>query len=400
MQPQPAPSFQELPRLLLIDDDEGVRRNISTFLSDSGFSIIEAKNGADGVTLFESEKPDLILCDLRMPDVDGLDVIRRVAAENQNTPVIVISGYGEMSDVVQALRLGAADYLMKPIKDLEVLEHSVRRSLQQATLIAENQQYSDRLESTNSQLRHSLDLLRMDQQAGRLVQTRLLPVTPFKTSNYLCRHKIVPSLYLSGDFVDYWETDDGNLVFYIADVSGHGASSAFVTVLLKYLARDITRRETTKDGSLSIAAVLTRLNKELSQANLQKHVTAFFGIINPDEFSLTYSAAGHYPMPIIGSDSTYEMLEVKSFPMGVQYNASYEEVVVPLSEDFTINLFSDGVLELLDHETLDEKERDLVSVVSSSKGNFDGVYKKLKLNSVSDAPDDVALLTIETLAKS
>ena len=230
--PSQAPQDLTLPpRILLIDDDSAVRRNISTFLTDSGFEIIEAANGADGVLLFKREKPDLVLCDLRMPDMDGLEVIKEVTQESSNTPVIVISGYGEIGDAVQALRLGATDYLMKPIKDLEVLEYSVRRGLKEAALIAENFDYGKQLESTNSQLRRSLDLLRTDQQAGRLVQTRLLPHTPFQLGRFVCQHKIVPSLYLSGDFVDYWSAEDGQLVFYIADVSGHGASSAFVTVL-------------------------------------------------------------------------------------------------------------------------------------------------------------------------
>ena len=70
-----------------------------------------------------------MLCDLRLPDLDGLEVIRSVASTGINISAIVISGLGEVHDVVQALRLGAADYLTKPIKDLEVLEHSIRRSL-------------------------------------------------------------------------------------------------------------------------------------------------------------------------------------------------------------------------------------------------------------------------------
>lgn len=394
MQPQTTESDFSTPRVLLIDDDASVRRNISAFLSDSGFSILEAVNGSDGMSVYEAESPDLVLCDLRMPDVDGLDVIKRVTSEGSNTPVIVISGFGEMNDVVQALRLGAADYLIKPIKDLEVLEHSVRRGLKQAALIAENQQYSQQLESTNLQLRHSLDLLRMDQQAGRLVQTRLLPNTPFHVNNIVCKHKIVPSLYLSGDFVDYWQTEDEQLIFYIADVSGHGASSAFVTVLLKYMARDITRRQYRKYGEISTSAILTRLNAEMSQANLQKHVTAFVGLINPKLGVLSYSAAGHYPMPIIGSVEGFELLEERSFPVGIQQQANYEEKTLAIKPGFTMNLFSDGVLELIDAKDLAEKEKILVELVTQSNGDFHAVYDRLQLDSVADAPDDVALLTI------
>jgi sigma-B regulation protein RsbU (phosphoserine phosphatase) len=389
------------PKILLIDDDASVRRSISAFLSDSGFQIIEAANGSEGVSLFQKESPDLVLCDLRMPDMDGLDVIREVAVRSSNTPVIVISGYGEIGDAVQALRLGAADYLMKPIKDLEVLEYSVRRGLKQAALIAENNNYSKQLESTNSQLRRSLDLLRMDQQAGRLVQTRLLPHTPFHLGHFRCQHKIVPSLYLSGDFVDYWEAEDSQLVFYIADVSGHGASSAFVTVLLKYMARDITKRQTKKSDGLSAAAILADLNKELSLANLQKHVTMFIGIIDMKSNTLTHSAAGHYPMPIVGervgTKNSYTLLEEKSFPLGVHDQASYDDIILKIDSGFTINLFSDGVLELIEAKSLDSKEAHLIDLVTNGNGRFQEVYNSLDLDSVADAPDDVALLTIEMI---
>jgi len=137
-----------------------------------------------GGSICVEQQPDLVLCDLRLPDLDGLEVIRSVASTGINIPVIVISGLGEVHDVVQALRLGAADYLTKPIKDLEVLEHSIRRSLNQAELVAQNKSYAEQLENTNFQLRHSLDLLRLDQQAGRSVQTQLLPETPFHTEHF------------------------------------------------------------------------------------------------------------------------------------------------------------------------------------------------------------------------
>ena len=382
-------------RLLVIDDDHAVRKNICSFLEDSGFDVIEADNGTVGVALYNSEEPDLVLCDLRMPDVDGLDVIRNMASKNSNTPVIVISGMGEMSDVVQALRLGATDYLTKPIKDLEVLEHSIRRSLKQAELMYENQQYSSQLENTNLQLRQSLDLLRVDQQAGRLVQTRLLPRTPFSTGKFHCRHKIVPSLYLSGDFVDYWCTEDGKLLFYIADVSGHGASSAFVTVLFTYLAKDIARRQFRKHGQVSAANMLTKLNKEISKANLQKHVTTFFGVIDPDKNTLSYASAGHYPMPIIGDGESFRYLEARTFPIGVKEDTVYEELTLEVNDKFTISLFSDGVLELLDLPSLDEKDQALCKVIADSQGEFEGIYEKLQLDQVKDAPDDVAFLSIE-----
>ncbi len=157
-------------RILVIDDEAIVRNSIVAYLEDSGFDVIEAENGREGVACFNSQCPDVVLCDLRMPHMDGLAVLKEINQTRPNTPFIVVSGAGVMADVVEALRLGASDYLIKPIIDLEVLEHSVRRNLLQQRLLEENSVYRHQLESKNKELEHRLEELRLDQQAGREVQ--------------------------------------------------------------------------------------------------------------------------------------------------------------------------------------------------------------------------------------
>ena len=121
--------------LLIIDDDEVVRASLAAYLEDSGFSVLQASNGQQGLQVFEQDTPDLVICDLRMPQMGGLELIRQVTERSPQTPVIVVSGAGVMNDAVEALRLGAADYLIKPLEDLAVLEHSVRRALDRARLL-------------------------------------------------------------------------------------------------------------------------------------------------------------------------------------------------------------------------------------------------------------------------
>ncbi|MGE0083989.1 MAG: response regulator [Desulfococcaceae bacterium] len=135
-------------RVLIIDDDRVIRESISVFLEDSGFIITEAENGRVGLEIFRGEKrPDIVLVDLRMPEVDGLDVLTAVTVEAPEMPVIVVSGTGVMQDAIEALRLGAWDYVTKPIQDMEVLEHAVRKALERARLLVENRKYREHLES-------------------------------------------------------------------------------------------------------------------------------------------------------------------------------------------------------------------------------------------------------------
>src|SRR3990167_6422778 len=292
--------------LLIIDDDDVVRASLAAYLEDSGFHVLQAANGLQGLEVFHAESPDLVICDLRMPQVDGLELIRRINALQVETPVIVVSGAGVMSDAVEALRLGAADYLIKPLADLAVLEHSIRRALDRANLRLENQRYREELETANRELQASLHLLQEDQNAGRQVQMNMLPVTPWQADSLNFAHQIIPSLYLSGDFVDYFRVDDSRIAFYLAgdigqvkrSVSGHGSSSAFITVLLKFMTTRLLY-ESRRAGGLpdfKPSEVLGHINRGLINCKLGKHVTMLGGVIDLEHNRLTYSTgSGRWP---------------------------------------------------------------------------------------------------------
>ncbi len=94
-------------KILIIDDEKAIRDSLRNFIEDADYDMVEAENGRAGLALLAQERPDLILVDLRMPEVDGLEVLLRVKEESPDTPVIVVSGTGNIADVVDALRYGA-----------------------------------------------------------------------------------------------------------------------------------------------------------------------------------------------------------------------------------------------------------------------------------------------------
>ena len=383
-------------KLLIIDDDEVVRTSLAAYLEDSGFNGLQAGNGLQGLQVFEQEHPDLIICDLRMPQVDGLELIRRINQLETDTPVIVVSGAGVMSDAVEALRLGAADYLIKPLEDLAVLEHSVRRALDRQALRLENQRYREELEAANRELQASLHLLQEDQNAGRQVQMNMLPVTPWTVDGLHFAHQIIPSLYLSGDFVDYFRVDERRIAFYLADVSGHGASSAFVTVLLKFMTTRLLY-ESRRGGSLpdfKPSEVLGHINRGLINCKLGKHVTMLGGVIDEESGKLTYSIGGHLPLPVLYSEGQAHYLTGRGLPVGLFEEASYEDQVMDLPASFSLTLMSDGILDLLPGDTLKEKEAALPEIVQAAGGSLDGLKKAFGLANLGDMPDDIALLVL------
>ena len=382
--------------LLIIDDDQVVRASLAAYLEDSGFNVLQASNGLQGLEVFERDHPDLVICDLRMPQVDGLELIRRINALQVETPVIVVSGAGVMTDAVEALRLGAADYLIKPLEDLAVLEHSVRRALDRAQLRVENLRYREKLEAANRQLQASLSLLEEDRSTGRQVQMNMLPQTPWVVDGLQFAHQIIPSLYLSGDFVDYFRLDERRVAFYLADVSGHGASSAFVTVLLKFMTTRLLY-ESRRGGVLpefKPSDVLAHINRGLLNCKLGKHVTMIGGVIDEQAGSLTYSIGGHLPLPVLFSAGESYYLQGRGLPVGLFAEATYQDHVMQIPESFSLTLLSDGILDLLPGDTLKEKETLLPQLVSSAGGTLDGLRRVFGLAKLGDMPDDIALLVM------
>lgn len=156
-------------KILVIDDETYIRDSVIGFLEDFGFEVIDAENGRIGLEKFEVEKPDLILCDLRMPEMDGLEVLASVAQKDTRTPIIIVSGAGNISDTVEALRLGAWDYIIKPIQDMNVLYHAVNKAFERADFIQQKAQYQKELEKTNAELKVSLETL--EKTRDQLVQS-------------------------------------------------------------------------------------------------------------------------------------------------------------------------------------------------------------------------------------
>ncbi|HWV15189.1 MAG TPA: SpoIIE family protein phosphatase [Cellvibrio sp.] len=385
-------------KLLIIDDDALVRRSVAVYLDDSGFDVVEAADATQLASAIQDSQPELVITDLRMPGADGLQVLQQLKQSQPLLPVILMSGAGSLGDVVRALRYGASDYLIKPILDIEILVHAIHRALERRDLLVENQRYREQLENANSHLRESLRVLERDQMAGKQVQKRLMPTRLLTRDHYLVEHYIAPSLYLSGDFIDYAHIKKRYLAFYLTDVSGHGSSSAFVTIWLKHLVSRMVREEELFNGEMSFATgtdlLLQTVNQELHETRLNHHLTFFVGVIDTHTQVMNYSVAGHLPMPIIKTEDGVRYLEGMGKPVGIFKDVSWQVYSMQLPPVFSLNCFSDGVLEILPGETIQEKEAQLLQKVLESSGSLESVCNTLQVKDDGESPDDIAILTI------
>lgn len=133
-------------KVLVIDDEQPVLDSFRNFLEDQLYTVYSASNGHVGIALFDEHQPDIVLVDLRMPKMNGHQVLEQLSQKSPDTPLIVISGTGTIADTVEALHLGAWDYLLKPVTDLSIVEHAISKAVERARLIRENRTYQHHLE--------------------------------------------------------------------------------------------------------------------------------------------------------------------------------------------------------------------------------------------------------------
>ncbi|GHE19928.1 PP2C family protein-serine/threonine phosphatase [Halomonas urumqiensis] len=306
-------------------------------------------------------------------------------------PTLVVSDTREDDDLLRAVDVGLVDYIIDPLRHGHLLRRMIGKAIELSRLEEERKadrerlgQLNTHLEELNESLETHLALLRLDQQAGGQIQRKLLPTRPQTVGGVSCDYWLAPSLYLSGDFLDFQPFDDRYLLFYFADVSGHGASSAFVTVLLKYLSN---RWQAEWDGKHPEALGprwLGELNRELMETGIGKHATLFVGVIDLERRYLHYSLGAQLPMPLLVADGEVMTLPGVGMPVGLFPGAEYPSFGCELPENFRLWLCSDGILECLPGDTLDKRLKELEQRVNDSK-SLDDLRESLCLG---DLPDD------------
>jgi phosphoserine phosphatase RsbU/P len=390
--------------VLIVDDDPLVRATFARILQRGGFRLREATDGEQGLVEFRRERPDGVLLDLRMPGMDGLDVLSAIVGEAPETPVVVASGAGTMRDAVEALRRGAWDFVTKPMYDPELLVRSIARAIEKAHLTRQNEEYRQNLERANQVLARALGELRSDQQGARLLQFQLLPRDGLPLGRHVAYRRIFPSQLLSGDFVDYFSLGEQHAGFYVADVSGHGAASAFVTAILTTLVGKY-RQALTQAGDETVlepGRLLERLHTDLSALALDKHVTMFYGVLDVRQEQLLYANAGLFPFPFIkgaGAGGRAEVIECPGRPLGLPGRGGVGTGARAFPAGARLLAATDGVMELGpegDGAGASQRERrEDVRLAFEQSDGIEPLIARLGLGGEASLRDDVAILYLD-----
>jgi DNA-binding NtrC family response regulator len=150
--------------VLVIEDDEGVRQSIVSYLVDTGLEVIEATGGREGIELFERDRPDIVFTDLMMPEVDGLAVVEEIRKMSPETPLVVISANASVAYAIETVRKGAWEYITKPIGDFTVFDRIIDQALDRAHEMKTENANRENLRKAYEQIRQLQEQLQAENE--------------------------------------------------------------------------------------------------------------------------------------------------------------------------------------------------------------------------------------------
>jgi len=157
-------------KILVIDDQKGIRNTLKDVLEYEHHEVSLAENGLQGLELFEAEKHEVVLCDIKMPEMDGIEVLDRIVKSNPDVPVIMISGHGNIDTAVDAIKKGAYDFIEKPL-DLNRLLVSIRNAIEKKDLVTETKVLKKQVSKTWEMVGESPAIMKVKEMIEKVAPT-------------------------------------------------------------------------------------------------------------------------------------------------------------------------------------------------------------------------------------
>ncbi len=393
---------QRKPTILVVDDESVCRRLVCSGLKRIDCDgILEARDGVAAQEILRTQKVDVVITDLMMPHLDGLALMRWGNEEIPGLSWIVLSGLDTFDAAVDAIHLGAFDFLAKP-PQLRQLELTVRNALCERRLRAEKNALHRSLEERVAQLEslclalsEQAEVIRSDLGRAEVIQGALLPKSPPIVEGFSLNALYRPGHELGGDLYAASLIDERHLALCIADASGHGVAAAMLSVLLKERLHLI---EQENGRPLAPARVLEALNHGLVDQTVTPgmFVTAAYCVLDLRERELVFAAAGHPPLLQVTASGGASFLERTGPALGLRENARYGEKRVKLAEGDRLLFYTDGLLGLGEDVTAT-----LTSVCArlrepgSGQEILEELYRRATVDCGDADRDDVTLLLLD-----
>lgn len=253
-------------RVLLIEDDHVFADLMTRFLQNLGYKVTLTLDGQSGLEACQNEDPDIVLCDLNLPQMSGLQILQKLVEDCSQVPVIVISGSERMSDIREAVRLGAWDYLVKPVDQLESVDVAIQNCLTRSSL-------EDSWERERWELDDHIDVLFDNQAVTQRLTEDLIPQGDLRIGCFVLSHHLSETNH-ENYWVDYQKLPGNQAMAVIASAQAMAGQTLISLLVLKTLFNPLLRLSSGGDEGLFKYPnkVLEHLNAELCHSKIK---TAF-----------------------------------------------------------------------------------------------------------------------------
>lgn len=316
------------PRILIVEDNKSSLDILRARLKAHNYDIITASDGEEGLAKAKDHLPDLILLDIMMPKIDGLEVCRRLRKDSSLPfiPIILVTAKGDSKDIIAGFEAGGDEYLTKPV-DHTSLVARVKSML--------------RIKKLHDLAVDQAEQLKQQLETASKVQSLFLP-TPHKLrADVNIWTYSAPASYVGGDLYDIISIPDGSLLVYVADICGKGVEAALIMAALSTM----IRLEVPFHSELTdLLKVVNKSMFNLSSAE-GYFATIICGRYWPENGRLQLLRAGH-PFPVwIRSGSLQNLPKLEGTPLGITPDICYETHDIHLAEGDSCLFYSDGVIE-------------------------------------------------------
>lgn len=354
----PEATTEAKPSVLIVDDEESIRSLLATALElTEEYEVLQAANGQQAKRILSQRPIDVAVTDLIMPGLSGMDLLEWAQTSLPGTTWIILSGKGTFDDAVQAVHLGAYDFICKPLPAVDSLLVTIRNALRQRHLEEERDRLHLDIEERNVRLREQVAQLRdactlLGQQAqiinddlrrAELIQRALLPRVPPDTGPYSVNALYRPSQSVGGDIYECLRMDYRYIQGYVADAAGHGVSAAMLAVLFKHRLHMVDEM----GRPTAPADVLKMVNRDLIGECRAPglFVTACYFVLDLEESQITIASAGHPPALLKRAGGKVESIYHTGPALGITSNARFAQKRFNLARNDRILFYTDGLFD-------------------------------------------------------
>ncbi len=341
--------MEDSKHIFLVEDELHLRQTLILILRNAGYQVTSAEDGSEAWSQLlnlkeKSENVDLLVTDIQMPGLSGIELIDKLEKLNFKLPSLVITGYGDKETVIELMRRGCSEYIDKPFEPSEFLKRVKIALEKEEQKRAESEKQVIRVEEEKSEINRKVETYR--QHFEKLREQVDLAVGAYqdlvKINEDSCKvpvtYRFKPFAELGGDFVDIRDTETGCDIL-VADVSGHDMGASYHAVLIKALFNENGR---ISDNGQSFFEFL---NKHLIEHGKHKRVvTAIFLRLNLKKMEGELSVAAHPPLIWLKTDLPVpERLYTKGSVLGIFEDAEYDTRIFPIKYGDRLFLCTDGI---------------------------------------------------------